>query len=82
MPFVGLNLVSAYLDLEMYDEAEQLCDGNDRHRQGEYEGRLQYAGAVSDWFLAKDGEALKRLASVARRFDPRCERLERPLEEP
>lgn len=62
----GLNLVSAFFELEDHEETAALCaEFAERFATPKYRDAFLYSQGVAEWYLGQDEAALQRLLAVA-----------------
>ena len=66
-PEAGLNLVSAFLDLEDYATTTLLAQElGERFGEPRYADAFRYTQAVAEWYLGQDQRAMELLEAIAR----------------
>jgi hypothetical protein len=65
-PDAALNMVSAYLDLEDFENASSLsAEFASRHEEPRYNDAFVYTQAVAEWTMGNDKESMKLLQGIA-----------------
>ena len=65
-PDAALNLVSAYLDLEDFENASRLsAEFADRYQEPRFNDAFVYTQAVAEWTMGNDKESMKLLQGIA-----------------